>query len=256
MMKRKRNVTKKTLRHGQSRKPVKRRKPKVKMEDPAMREMGFDSRTLEPIPIMTEYKIGGKKAFVGDYQLARMKATINRVATSLDIGKPQRENAFYIYTKARKEGIIIKDFEVAAHALLFAAGRQMGLSQSIKKFQRLGKSRLFLEYLRRFKVTPRSQSPIEIMAYVNERAVHLPFGIVNKSAVNQALQALGGLAVSRPGLWVYLYIVSRQYPKWYPSVLGKQEAVSKGFGVKVQAVRDYFSWVSQTKTGEKAQVRR
>jgi len=235
----------------------------VRMEDPAMKELGYaeySRRSFHGIPLKSVFKSKstGKRYEEGDLQLARMVGYVHRVGTVLDLGGQQINSAIYLFQKYRKaDPRVIGDFDTAAHVLLYLAGRQLGLSQRSSRFMAPGKERRFNRYLLDFggklDVRPRQLSEAEIMAAVNEVAVQLSYPPVTKGTVHEALLAVAGRPATHLPLWTFAYHVSRHRGgKWPGKALGKKRDVAKAFGVKAEVLERLYYIAAHTETGKPA----
>lgn len=126
------------------------------MEDPAFKEISMaEGRSFERIPMLTPYRAAGHKAFVGDTQLARVHSILKNEAIVLDLPAKQVDAAVYMLNKIIKSWGVkprgtkrwgpVGDWTVGSRALLFVAGRQLGLTQQMNRFIPAGRKALFLK---------------------------------------------------------------------------------------------------------------
>lgn len=239
-----------------------RRGKRVRMEDPAMQELGFKEsqhRSLGGVSPRSVFKSKstGKHYEEGDIQLARMMRYMHTIGNVLELGNPQIASAIYLYQKFRKaDPKIIGDSDTAARVFLFLAGRQQGLSQRPSRFMGLEKKRRFNKYLLDFGgklgIPSRQQSEVEIMADVNEVAIHLSYPPVSKATVHEAVLALGGRPMKHLPVWAFVYHVTRHGRKWPGGALGLKKDVAKAFGVSLEVLERLYHIASHTETGKLA----
>jgi len=213
----------------------------VRAEKERMTELS--SRSFEPISEVTRYRATGKTMHVGDLKLFRMKGIINQIGDQLNLGLPQRDEALYLFKKARKS-MAIADYYVVGLALSYVAGLKQGRTQKISRFTPEGKREraIFKRYVE--KIGGRQSKPVNevaVMARANEMLTARDLPTLDKTQVHEALAYVSGLKY--PEAWVIIYGFAKLNNRWNNRMFGltEEEFASMVGDISLDTVRSLFN---------------
>ncbi len=206
-----------------------------------------DLQSFEHIPEVTTYRTAGKKMFIGDLKLMRMRAIIRRLSNEMGLAQQQSNEAIYLFEKARKTMPTMIDYDVIASALLYIAGRNRGLSQKTALFVPKGKGQRTQFWNLVEKIGGTKSKPVNlaiVMVKVNEILASKDIPTMTREQVNEALTH--GAGYKYPEAWVIVYQFARWVKanrRWNNHDFGmtQEELASLGGGMSINTVRNLFT---------------